>query len=376
MKILHICICGSFLEGCNYQDNALTRQNIADGHDVLVITSIIESKGKPIGKVYENEDGVKILRLPYKKYLLNVLTHKIRKVPGLSLWIEKFEPNIILFHGTSSYEIKTVVKYKRNHPETILYMDNHADYHNSATNILSRVILHKFYYRNLIKDALPYMEKLLCLSLECKEFAHEMYKVPEEKLEFYPLGGDIYEGDQYKQMRKLKRDELEIKDDEILFLHTGNMNKIKRTLDLLEAFSDYRCDKFKLVLIGLLDEKIKAGALQLIDSDERISFLGWKDGKELMSYLCATDVYMQPGSQSATMQNAMCCSCAMVLYPYSSHSIYLKNKDFFVTNKNDIKRILKLIEENPMIVDKQKDVSNKIAHNILDYRKLAARIYQ
>ena len=38
-----------------------------------------------------------------------------------------------------------VLQYKKNHMEVRVYVDNHADFSNSATNWLSKNILHKFY---------------------------------------------------------------------------------------------------------------------------------------------------------------------------------------------------------------------------------------
>ena len=70
------------------------------------------------------------------------LTNKIRKMDGLYEMIEKFSPDVILFHGTSSVEILTAAKYKKDHPNVKLYMDSHADFYTSGTNFISRKILH------------------------------------------------------------------------------------------------------------------------------------------------------------------------------------------------------------------------------------------
>ena len=39
MKIAHICLSCFYIDGFSYQENELVRQNVSDGHDVLVITS-------------------------------------------------------------------------------------------------------------------------------------------------------------------------------------------------------------------------------------------------------------------------------------------------------------------------------------------------
>lgn len=39
MRITHICLCGTYNQDWNYQDNLLARQNKIDGNDVLVVAT-------------------------------------------------------------------------------------------------------------------------------------------------------------------------------------------------------------------------------------------------------------------------------------------------------------------------------------------------
>lgn len=105
--------------------------------------------------------------------------------------------------------MKTVAKYRKEHSNTKLFIDNHADYHNSARTKLSLMGLHKLIYKNLIQQALPYTEKILCTSIECMEFCQEVYNIPKEQLQFFSLGGDYFEGqdESFTKKREEKRED-------------------------------------------------------------------------------------------------------------------------------------------------------------------------
>lgn len=119
---------------------------------------------------------------------------------------------------------------------------------------------------------------------------------------------------------------------------------------------------------------VKDKVLDAIEGDKRIHFLGWKPREELIEYLYATDFYVQPGGQSVTMQNAMCCGCAVMLYPYKSHKPYIQGNGYYISDVPDMIRVFRDILENPQRVSLMKEKSYKIAEKILDYQKLAERV--
>ena len=303
------------------------------------------------------------------------MTRKIQKVKKLKALVDEIAPDVILYHGVCGWELMTVAAYKKVHKNVKLYVDCHEDFHNTAKTALSKVS-YKYIHGYFVKHALPYIDKILYVSEECKEYLTEMYKISESELEYYPLGGLPFDDDIYSKKREEKRQELKLKDNNIMFLHSGKMNAGKKTEELIKAFVKIKNDNFRLVIIGIFQDNVWEKVKPYIESDKRISYLGWKTGEELMDFLCAADMYMQPGTQSATMQNAICCRCGIMLYPYKSHKAYLKGNGYFVSNEEDIKRALQQISENPQAVKKMKLESERIGRDILDYRKLAARIYR
>ena len=379
MKIVHFALSCFYIEGYKYQENILPTIHAQSGHEVLVVASCVsfEEKGnnsliKPTK--YVSKDGFNVIRVPYRPPFNKGALCRVRSYVGVYDILDSFAPDIIYFHGCSAWELNTVVRYIKRHREVVLFLDNHGDKYNSATTWFSRVIQHKMFYRPVLRRALPYTEKVLCPSIECMDFCREIYGVPEDKLEFYPLGGMVIDQEERDAIGGKLREEEKIDSDTVIFTHTGRMCSEKRTLEIIDAFSATTDPRFHLWIIGVLMDDLKEAALEKIKKDERITYLGWKKGEELYKYLCATDCYVQPGGQSATMQNAICCGCAVMLFPFKSHQPFLKGNGYFVSTEQDMVNAFEDISAHPEKIAEMRKKSYVVAHELLDYKKLAARV--
>lgn len=369
-----------YIDDANYQENVIPRHNKIDGHDVRIIAStevyinnILLGYTNP-GK-YVNADQITVIRLPYKKIVNFTLSKKIRAYPGLYKLIEEFEPDLIFFHGAAAHALITAVRYIRNHPGVRLLVDSHEDLQNSATNFISKYILHKLFYRSILISCLPSIEKILYITYETKVFLRTIYDVPQEKLLFFPLGGFIHHPEKRFEIRKRIRNELGLRDDNILVLHTGKLDTKKRSYEMINAFCSVKNDLLRLVIIGSIDENVGKNIFPLINSDHRIKHLGWKEPDQLMEFLCAGDLYIQLGGQSVTMQNALCCGCAAALYPFDSHKYLLNDSVFYIENSADLEKVFRRISDDKSILDNMRLKSFDIAQRKLNYEKISSLIY-
>ncbi len=380
MKIIHIGLVGPFTENMTYQGNQLSDQNAKDRHNVTFIASCSKFyKGEIVYGLPEDyfmDNGVRLIRLEYIKILNSFISKKIRKVKNLYLLLEEIKPDVIFFHDIGTWEILSVAKYKEYHPSVKLYVDSHADANNSAKNFISKYFLHKLFYRAIFRKSLPSIDKVFYLSFECGEFLKSMYHVPKEKMEFYPLGGIIFSKEERHIKREKIRNSLELNDNQVLFIHSGKMDKYKRTADILKSFSKVKSDKIRLVIIGSMTMDVREAVEPLIEADFRVFFAGWKTADELLEYLCAADVYVQPGGQSATLQNAICCGCSIMIYPYKSHEPYLQGNGYYIVSVEDMMRVFQEIADDPSVLKMMGENSDKIARELLDYKKIAARLYE
>lgn len=381
MKILHICLANFYIDNYAYQENMLPRINHEDGHDVRILAStetFVDNAhlGYVEPSEYVTEYGVPIKRLPYVKVGNSFSTHKFRAYPHLYGEIASFAPDVIFCHELQFWSVRDVIRYKKDHPAVKLYADTHAAYNNSGTNWLSLHVLHRGLYRYLTKKAFPYLEKYFYISDECRQFSHEIYDIPNEKMAFYPLGGTLLSDEEYAAVRAKRRAELGLVENDRLYIHSGKLDALKRTDELLRAFSAVEDPHAVLAVIGSIPEDRKSILLPLMEADKRIRYLGWRTGEELQEYLCAADLYCQPGSQSVTMQNALCRYCPVMLYPHPAHTAdYDRGEVIWIKTQADMEMVFRSLATDPAQLKPLRENAKKIARELLDYRKLAARLY-
>lgn len=378
MKVLHCCLSQFYIDGYGYQENTLPRLNKEAGHDVMIVASTETYQNGKLAYLesssYFTEYGVPIIRMAYCDWMIKPIAKKLRIHPAFKRVLNDFAPDVIMFHGTCGYEIKTAAEYANAHPTVKFYVDSHEDFNNSARTAFVRVMLYDLFYRPLIRHALHSIRKVLYITEETRAFCSKQLKIPDSKLEYYPLGGFLQSDEQYAVFRSEYRNKIGANAGELIILHTGKLGKRNRTLDLLTAFSQVRDKRLRLIITGLLKPEIETAAKRLIDSDDRIQYLGWVPVEELQKYLCCADMYAQPGSQSATMQQAVCCRCAILLYPYESHLALLGNNAMYVQSVKDIAAVFLRLAQDPVRVLSTSSWATEVAQQKLDYVKLAARL--
>jgi len=379
VRIAHLCLSCFFVDGRSYQENELVKQHVRDGHDVIVIasTETHSSEGKLTyteAQEYLGEEGARVVRLRYHPGIPHTLSRKLRVHSGVRQLLEDFRPDVILFHGACGWELLTAARYAREHPSTRLYVDSHEDWNNSARTFISRVILHRLYYRAILRRALPKVRRILCVSTESVEFVRDLYGVPPSMLEFYPLGGHPIADDEYWRRRRGVRRSYDISDDAILFVQSGKQTRRKKLIEGLQAFSRTQDARFRLLIVGSIYEEIREEAERLIEADCRVRYVGWKTADELTDLLCAADVYLQPGTQSVTMQHSLCARCAIILDDVPAHAVYHKNNGWLVKDNQSL--VAAMHEAGSADLRSMQERSYQIACELLDYSLLAERVLE
>ena len=382
MKVLHCCLSCFYIDNYNYQENMLVREHVRAGHDVLVLASTenYDAQGQLSYSApgrYPGSDGAEVLRLPYRNLGPHALMKKIRAYPGVYQQLRAFNPDVIMFHGACAWELLTVLRYKKKNPSVKLYIDSHEDFNNSARSFVSKNVLHRLFYRPIFRASIPEVEKVLCISTETVDFIYDFYGCPKDKIEYFPLGGSIFDDATHEKYRVAIREKYGIPLGALVFLQSGKFDTKKKLAEALRAFQKLpQLENVQFLIAGVLQADVKAEVEALLVKDERIRFLGWKDAQELMQLLCATDVYVQPGSQSATLQNSICCRCAVLVDDVPSHHPFVKNNGWMVHGTE----ALALAFEAAVHAFQGGDLepmraqSLNIARKLLDYEKMAQRL--
>lgn len=378
MNILHIGLLSHYTDGMLYQDNILAELNYKAGHKVTFISDVyyfddgVLKCGPEEDKILDN--GVRLIRLNYDKVINAFVSEKIQKVDRLKAYIEEIKPDSILYHGCCGYEIMNVAKYVREHPNTLFYVDSHEDFHTSARFALAK-FAYKYVHGIFLKKAIKQAKKILYITLETKDYLTEMYPfIPEEMLEYYPLGGIISEQEERIKNRENIIREYGLGDDAIICAHSGKMVKEKKTAELLNAFHEVQDERCHLFVFGSVPKEQEAIITSLLKRDKRVHFLGWKKNEEITDFLAGVDLYCQPGTQSATFQVALCCGCATMIYPYPSHKYLIGEDCFYVTDEAEMVKVFESILKEENKLEEIKRNSFNIAKEKLDYIRLAERI--
>ena len=318
MKILHLCLGNYFADGFSYQENMFSKYHKKMGYDVEVLASqeSYDADGKfcYINKVgsYLNEDGVNVTRVTYA--FPKKLNHKFRVFRGVYENIEKIAPDIIFMHNCQFCSIMEVVRYLKRHPDVKLFVDNHADFSNSAKNFLSKKFLHGVVWKYCAKKIEPYAEKFYGVLPARVDFLVNVYGLPREKCELLIMGADDDEilKIENSNIRETKRAEYNVKDDEFLVVTGGKIDLFKQqTLLLMQAVNELEKEKVKLCVFGSVVPEMKEDFNALLS--ERVQYLGWIKSEDAYSEFAAADFAVFPGRHSvfweqvAGMGNPMIC---------------------------------------------------------------------
>ncbi|HOA16006.1 MAG TPA: glycosyltransferase [Bacillota bacterium] len=162
MKILHVCLACFYIDNYSYQENELPKYHKMAGHEVEIVASLVtyDKNGSVTllekGGSYVNEHGIPVTRLEYAK---GPLAPRLRVYKGFRDYISKSRPDIVFVHGCQFWDVRIVAEYAKNNNNVRVFVDNHSDFSNSATNWLSKNVLHKLIWRACAKRIEPYARK-------------------------------------------------------------------------------------------------------------------------------------------------------------------------------------------------------------------------
>ena len=304
MKIVHLCLACFFPDYYSYQENMLPKFHQLQGHAVEVIASLetFDKHGKPAlyekASQYINENKIRVTRLEYaiptKLYMV------LKRYLGFETALNRSNPDVIFVHGCQFLDIDVVARYAKKHPATRIYVDNHADFSNSATNWLSKNLLHRIIWKRCAQIIEPYTLKFYGVLPARVDFLIDMYSIPKEKCELLVMGADdeLVEAASKPSVRKDIRSKYNIAEDDFLVMTGGKIDAFKtQTLLLMEAVQRIDNPKLRLIVFGSVTEELMDRVKALADG-VKVQYIGWIDAKDSYQYFAASDLVVFPGRHS------------------------------------------------------------------------------
>ncbi|WNF37352.1 glycosyltransferase [Bacillaceae bacterium IKA-2] len=310
MKVLHVCLASFYIDNYSYQENMLPKYHKRLGLEVEIIASLVsfDENGKSClleeGSQYFNEYGIPVTRLEYKK---SVVSKKLRKYEGVYEAILKAKPNIIFIHGCQFLDIKEVIKYIKQNRNVKVYVDNHADFSNSAKTWLSKNVLHKVIWKKCAHMIEPYVTKFYGVLPARVDFLKNLYKLPKGKIELLLMGADDDKILEAKKENKkiLIREKYGIKPNDFLIITGGKIDPPKQqTLYLMEAVQRITDVNLKLLVFGSVTLDLKEKLNSLVDG-QKVQYIGWLNSEEVYEYFLASELGVFPGRHSVLWEQAV-----------------------------------------------------------------------
>lgn len=379
MKIVHVALCGPVTDDWSYQENLLTKYHKEIGLDVTMITSdlVWDSAGQKTRSNqsdYINNDGVRIIRLKEKR---NNPDYKFRKFPELYNCLKHLNPDILFIHGCQFLDINIIVKYLKQHSGITVYVDNHADFSNSATSWLSKNILHRVIWRYCAKKINPYTSKFYGVLPARVDFLKDMYGLPAEKIELLVMGADDekVETALKPEINAEIRKTYGISNDNFLIVTGGKIDMAKRqTIYLMEAVNQIEDPKVKLLVFGSVVPELKDAVDKACS--EKVQYIGWINSADTDKYYAAAELVVFPGRHSVFWEQVVGLGKPMLVKDWpGTHHIDIGGNVRFLTQDSRDEILEQLIDiiENPNVYEEMKNVAQQKGMKIFSYREIAKR---
>ena len=377
MKILHICM-SQYSDGWTYQENLLAKYHRLLGFDVTIITSmycyhngdlIKDSKTK-----FVDCNGCQVIRLQKK---IGIPNGKIPKYKNFYKTIESIKPDIIFSHGCQYADICKVKKYINLYQNVKLYVDNHADFSNSATTWISKNILHKVIWKHYAHVIEPVVKVFWGVLPARVDFLVNVYKLPKEKCKLLLMGGDdelIRSVESTEYLDKLRKS-WNIQKNDFLVVTGGKIDKAKsETLLLMKAVKKINDPHVKLLIFGSVEETLKKEINGLTDG-VMIQQAGWIKPENSYGFFGMADLVVFPGRHSVFWEQVAAQGIPMIVKEWrgTQHVNVCNNVIFLsdVTSDMIIKKITDLVYNKKAYQEIRKNA--KRAQEYFSYMQIAKK---
>lgn len=379
MKIVHICLAASYVEGFGYQENILTQLHVQMGHSVTVLTTDRTFNSKYERTIrgnfdYVNEFGIHVKTLTRNtKYWI----YRFGMFNGVYEELDKVKPDIIFIHGGQFYALKNVIEYCKKNRNVKLYIDQHGDYYNMHVNTWKEKIVHHHIYGHWMRKAIHYTEKYWGVTPWRCQFLHEVYRIPENKTGLLVMGGDdrYIHFDKLSEIRNDIRRSLNLADDDFVVITGGKIDKTKNIHLLIGAIRDIDFEQVKLIVFGQPNDEMQ-DEIESLSEDKHIRYIGWLDSTKVYDYFMASDLAVFPGTHSVLWEQACACGLPGLFKDWHGmHHVNVNGSAEFLKedSADEMKSKITELYQDKTKYMKMKNAAWEYARNEFSYMEIAKR---
>lgn len=382
MKIVHLCLACFFPDNYSYQENMLPKFHKMAGYDVEVIASLetFDEKGKTAyykqAQQYLNENNVLVTRIDYKNP--KKIYIPFRRFKNLEKELMRAKPDILFIHGCQFLDISVVCRYLKRNPGITVYVDNHADFSNSATNWFSKNIVHRFIWKYCAKRINPYTKKFYGVLPARVDFLKNVYGLPATKCELLVMGADDdrVEKASGANVRDKIRERYRIEEDDFLIMTGGKIDQWKtQILLLMEAVAEIKNNKVKLIVFGSVVPELRNRLNELADG-HKVQYIGWVEAVDSYDYFASADLVVFPGRHSVFWEQVAAQGIPMICKKWDgTQHVDLGGNVVFLEedSKECLRKAITDLVDYPEKYEKMLEVARKEGKTTFSYREIARR---
>ena len=383
MKVLHACFNMGYSDGLNYQENCESKWHKRMGYDVVILsTEYCFEKGiwgKSSGlNDYWNKDGIHVIRLPYLFCVPYNMNRQLGFFKGTYRKLVDEKPDYICIHNMQFQDIRAFIKYKKNYPNTKIFVDSHSDYSNSARNWLSRNILYRFWWKPCAKSIEPYAESFFGVMPSRVQFMINDLGISKDKCSVLVMGADddaVISAKKPECVSSVRR-KFNISVEDFLIVTGGKIDKFKtQTLMLMKAIQEIEDSRVKCLIFGSVDEDLKEDFLKLVDNN-KIVYAGWVNGDESYAYFASADLVAFPGRHSVYWEQVVGLGMPMLCkyWEGTTHVDLGGNVKFFNNDSiNEYKNKILNLYQNRADLDEMRRIAEEYGMKEFSYKMLSKR---
>jgi glycosyltransferase involved in cell wall biosynthesis len=222
----------------------------------------------------------------------------------------------------------------------------------------------------------PYTTKFYgVLPIRC-DFLHDVYGIPEEKIELLELGAedDKIHIEMRNEIRERICRELNLNMKDFIIITGGKLDRQKNTEELIDAVISLASDRIKLIIFGSIADDVFS-AIENKMENHCIRYIGWLDAEKSYDYLMISDLAVFPGLHSVLWEQAVACSVPCLFRNMAGiHHVDTGGNCMFLDECStaEISLVLKNIINNPTIYNEMKKNAARSSTHFM-YSNIAKR---
>ena len=384
MKIVHINLAMGYTEGLSYQENCETKYHAQAGHEVTVLTTpyCFNDKGEwgpcTTSFDYINSYGVHIIRLPFALPLPYNINRQIGLFKGTAKKLKELNPDVICVHNAQFQDLRTIIRYKKKYQKVKIFLDNHADFSNSARTWFTRNILYRLWWAPCARTTIPYTEKYFGVMPSRIDFMINVYGIPRDKCELLYMGAEDEEVQDARKPETIRtfRSKFGIKNDDFLIMTGGKIDAYKtQPLLLMEAILKIKKPRVRLIVFGSIDDTIREKFNLLVDG-VKVQYIGWAKGNQSYHFFAAANLVVFPGRHSVYWEQVAGLGIPMICRYWEGTTHVDLGGNVVFLREDSTEHIVEVLDDllqHPEKIDSMKEVAIKYGMREFSYKNLSER---